>query len=104
MKDIDFKEKLSYFYPRDNFGISINADRDWRVIIASFWFILLIAILGSLYVIWQLKDTSSADAPFVKPVTLKKELFDNAIKDIDAKKMRFDGLLNNKPEIKDPSI
>lgn len=104
MKNIDFKEKLSYFYPRDNCGININADRDWRVIIASFWLILLITISGSLYVIWQLKDASNTEVPFVKPITLKRELFDKATKDIDAKKMRFDELLLKKPEIKDPSI
>jgi len=104
MKNIDFKEKLSYFYPRDNYGIGINADRDWRVIIASFWLILLITISGSLYTVWQLKNTSSVEDPFVKPLTLKNELFEKAVKDIDAKKMRFNDLLIRKPEIKDPSI
>ncbi len=104
MRDIDFKEKLSYFYPRDNHGSKINADRDWRIIIVSFWFILFIAILVSLYAIWQIKDGSNVESTFVKSPNLKKELFERAIKDIDAKKERFDELLIKKSKIKDPSL
>lgn len=104
MKDIDFKEKLSYFYPRDNYGVDINADRDWRVIIVSFWVILLIVITVSLYGIWQLKNSSNVEIASVKSLALKKELFDKIIKNIDEKKARFDELLIKKPEIEDPSL
>jgi len=104
MKNIDFKEKLSYFYPKGSRGLNINADRDWHVIMMSFWIILFIAVLGCLYSVWQLKDSSNIEVPFVKPLTLKKELFDTVVKNIDAKKARFDEFLIKKPEIKDPSI
>ncbi|PIR58041.1 MAG: hypothetical protein COU71_00630 [Parcubacteria group bacterium CG10_big_fil_rev_8_21_14_0_10_38_31] len=104
MKNIDFKEKLSYFYPRDNYGIDISADRDWRIVISLFWIILLIVILWSAYGIWQLKNVKSDESTFVKTLTLKEELLDKIIKNIDEKKAHFDELLIKNPEIKDPSI
>jgi len=104
MKDIDFKDKVSYFYPRDNEGVTINADRDWMVVIMSFWVILIIVILISLYDVWQLKNEPIIEAPSTESFSFERELFNKAIKGIDEKKMRFDKLFIEKPEIKDPSL
>ncbi len=105
MKEVDLKEKLSYFYPRDNFGLDIKPDRDWRVIIISFWLILFIVVLESLYFIRQLKDNSgNNEAVYIKSLTLKRDLFDKVVKDIEAKDKYFNELLLEMPAIKDPSL
>lgn len=104
MRDIDFKEKLSYFYPRDNSGVDIKPDRDWKVVIVSFWMILFIAIFANLYFMRQLKDNTNIEVVYLKPLALEKDLFDKVAGDIEAKDKYFNELLLKAPVIKDPSL
>ena len=112
MKMIDFWEKIRYFKirgsGRKSCASEINAVRDWKIMFFSFLALFLLFLIADIYVSWRFSteikpDESGPAGLSSENIELNRARLDNVLKDLDNKEKEFNNILNNPPEIPDPS-
>ncbi len=95
MKIVDFKKILQYF----------SKGKDWQIIIVLFAILLAIIIATSAYIFLKIeKDVRQPVNVEVEAQTLKRDLLNRVLSDIQEKEKQFNQNLQVKPKINDPSL
>lgn len=105
MRKFDFKTIISYFNPRRIDNLPVNPYRDWKVILISF-FLLLVVILGADAVILWKSLKATEEKVVIKehlPPMIDKNSLKNAVSEIKNKEEQFRKGASVS-EIKDPSL
>lgn len=105
MKTVDFKRIIGYFNARNLDGFGIDARRDWKIIIISFFFFLTAVLLFNGYIFWKfsgvLEEEITADEK--KTVTVDRASLNKALNDISEREKKFEENFQT-VKIKDPSL
>lgn len=105
MKTVDFKRIIGYFNARNFDGFGIDAHRDWKIIIISFFFFLTAVLLFNGYIFWKftgvLEEKITVDDK--KTITIDRASLNKVLKDVSEREKKFEEGFQS-VKIKDPSL
>lgn len=110
MKSFDFKKitaSLKFLKRGEYKSISAKAEHDWKIMLVSFFVLWIIIISLSMFLFFQIEGGQifKTDVPQVenKPA-INKVVLEDVVNSFEAKKVRGEGLKNQKLNIPDPSL
>lgn len=110
MANLNFKkitQKISNARGKDKLKIEISPYRDWGIFLAIFFILLIVIAIASAYLFIQIKN----EEIFTKERALEEEIemldikaLKSTIEFFDVRDENFNNILEQKPDIIDPSL
>lgn len=109
IKKLDLNKLIGYFINRSGRFAVIKAERDWKVMIASFFAVMIIVLALCGYIFWkfQYKYLMEGEESYQGGegvLSIKKGALNSVLEELEKKDKIYNDTLANPPIIQDPSI